>query len=245
MKNVVAIKRQDPTANVYVVYKDIRTYGFREDVYLEAAERGVVFLRYDDEHPPRLSYAKKGLFLKVLDQFTGTEITIQPDLVVLNAATHPDPKNSVLAKLLKVPLTHEGFFLEAHMKLRPVEFATDGIFVAGLALSPRFVSECIAQAHAVAGKVGTVLSREFIEAEANTAVVDAERCTGCGTCVKVCPYGAIQRNEDRKAVVTAAVCKGCGTCVATCPERAIDIHHYTNEQLLEQARALLRIGGNA
>jgi len=244
IKNAIALKRADPSANIYVVYKDIRTYGFREDAYLEAARIGVVFVRYDDDHPPKLSYTKKGLVFKVLDQFTDTEVTIRPDLVVLNAATHPDPKNQVLAKLLKVPLTREGFFLEAHMKLRPVEFATDGIFACGLALGPRFISESISQAVACAGKVAAVLSKPYVEAEGNTAEVDADACTGCGTCVQVCPYGAIERGEDRKAVVTSVLCKGCGTCVATCPERAIDIHHFSNEQLYEQAIALLK-GGEA
>ena len=144
-----------------------------------------------------------------------------------------------------MPLTHEGYFLEAHMKLRPVEFATDGIFVCGLALGPKFVSESINQATAAAGKVATVLSKEFAEAEANTAEVDTEICTGCGTCIQVCPYNAIERGEDRKAVVNAVLCKGCGTCVATCPEKAIDIHHYSNEQLYQQAIALIKNGGGA
>jgi heterodisulfide reductase subunit A len=242
IKNAIALKRANPDANIYVVYKDIRTYGFREDAYLEAARLGIVFLRYNDEEKPKLSYTKKGLVFRALDRFTNTVITVRPDLVVLNAATHPDPKNSVLAKLLKVPLTKDGFFLEAHMKLRPVEFATDGIFVCGLALGPRFISESISQAVACAGKVAAVLSKEYIEAEGNTAEVDADACTGCGTCVQVCPYGAIERGEDRKAVVTAVLCKGCGTCVATCPERAIDIHHFSNEQLYEQAIALLKGG---
>jgi heterodisulfide reductase subunit A len=244
IKNAIALKKANPEANIYVVYKDIRTYGFREDSYLEASRLGIVFIRYKDEDKPKLSYTKKGLVFKALDRFTNTEITIRPDLVVLNAATHPDPKNSVLAKLLKVPLTKDGFFLEAHMKLRPVEFATDGIFVCGLALGPRFISESISQAVACAGKVAAVLSKEYIEAEGNTAEVDADACTGCGTCVQVCPYGAIERGEDRKAVVTPVLCKGCGTCVATCPERAIDIHHFSNEQLYEQAIALLK-GGEA
>jgi heterodisulfide reductase subunit A len=245
VKNAISLKRSNPDANIYIIYKDIRTYGFKEDAYLEAARLGIVFIRYDDERTPTLSYTKKGLILRVLDQFTGTEITINPDLVVLNAATHPDPRNSVLAKLLKVPLTSEGFFLEAHMKLRPVEFATDGIFAAGLALGPRFISESICQALATAGKVAAVLSKSYLEAEASTAEVDSDICTGCGTCVKVCPYGAIEKGEDRKAVVNAVLCKGCGTCVATCPERAIDIHHFSNEQLYRQAIALLQNGGAA
>ena len=245
MKNAIALKRANPNTNVYIIYKDIRTYGFNEDAYLEAARLGVVFARYSDESKPKLSYTKKGLVFRVLDRFTNTEITIAPDLVVLNAATHPDPKNKVLAGLLKVPLTHEGYFLEAHMKLRPVEFATDGIFVCGLALGPKFISESINQATAAAGKTAAVLSKEFAEADANTAEVDTEICTGCGTCIQVCPYSAIERGEDRKAVVNAVLCKGCGTCVATCPEKAIDIHHYSNEQLYQQAIALIQNGGGA
>jgi heterodisulfide reductase subunit A len=242
IKNAIALKKANPSANIYVVYKDIRTYGFTEDAYLEAARLGIVFVRYSDKDKPELSSTKQGMVFTVHDRFTDTPITIRPDLVVLNAATHPDPDNPVLAKQLKVPLTKEGFFLEAHMKLRPVEFATDGIFACGLALGPRFISESISQAVACAGKVAAVLSKEFIEAEGNTAEVDVDACTGCGTCITVCPYGAIDRGEDRMAVVTAVLCKGCGTCVATCPERAIDIHHFSNEQLYEQAIALLRGG---
>jgi heterodisulfide reductase subunit A len=202
-----------------------------------------VFIRYDEENMPKLSYTKKGMVFRAKDLFTDMEVTIRPDLVVLNAATRPDAKNSVLAKLLKVPLTKEGYFLEAHMKLRPVEFATDGIFAAGLALGPRVISESISQAVAAAGKVAAVLSKKYVEAEGNTAKVDADVCTGCGTCIQICPYGAIDKDEDRKAVVNSVLCKGCGTCVSTCPERAIDIYHFSNEQLYEQAIALLQEGG--
>jgi len=244
IKNAMALKRADPKANIYIVYKDIRTYGFREDAYLEAARMGIVFIRYDDEHPPKRAYTKKGLVLTIFDRFTDTDITLMPDLIVLNAATHPDPRNSILAKALKVPLNAEGFFVEAHSKLRPVEFATDGIFGAGLAMGPRFFSESICQACAVAGKVATILSKGEVEAEGIVASVDEELCRACGRCKDVCEYSAIDLVERAPGVfashVNEALCKGCGVCAVTCPTKAIAIRHFTDDQIGTMIETLLK-----
>lgn len=158
---------------------------------------------------------------------------------MLNAAVHPNPDNAGLARLLKVPLTKEGYFLEAHMKLRPVDFATDGIFVCGFAHSPRLIGESISQALAAAARANTVLSKQFVEAEGIVSVVDEHKCTGCRTCIEVCPYGALRKNDRGLAEVIAAVCKGCGCCAATCPEMAISIANYSDEQLLAEAKAAL------
>jgi len=239
MANAIKIKQGYPDANVYVMYRDIRTYGFAEEHYNEAAALGVIFLRFDPTSPPRVEEVGGELYVEVEEQFIERLVRVRADYVVLNAAVRPNPDNPELAKMLKVPLSKEGYFLEAHMKLRPVDFATDGIFLCGLAHSPRLMGESISQALAAAARVNTILSREFIEAEGAVSVVDEAKCTGCGTCIEVCPYGAIKKNERGFAEVVAAMCKGCGNCSATCPELAVTIMNYTDEQLLAQAKASL------
>jgi len=159
--------------------------------------------------------------------------------VVLSAAVVPPEENKILAKMLKVPLNEDGFFLEAHAKLRPVDFTTEGVFVCGMAHAPKSIEESISQAYAAVSRACTILSKGKIEAEGIVASVDEKMCTGCGTCVKLCPYGAIAKNEVGVAEVTAVLCKGCGLCAASCPERAITIPHFTDEQIISQTRALL------
>ncbi len=175
MANALKIKRDHQETSVYVLYRDIRTYGFREENYNEAARMGVVFLRYDPSSPPRVSEEDGRLVVEVDEQFIEQTVTIRPDYLALNAAVRANPDNKELAQLLKVPLTKEGFFLEAHMKLRPVDFATDGIFLCGLAHSPRLIDESISQALAAAARVNTVLSKPFIEAEGVISEVDPDR----------------------------------------------------------------------
>ncbi|UCE75542.1 MAG: CoB--CoM heterodisulfide reductase iron-sulfur subunit A family protein [Methanomassiliicoccales archaeon] len=242
MKNSLKIKEMKPDANVYMIYKDIRTYGFSEIFYEEAARNGIKFIRYDDESKPKVS-DKKGLEVKIMEPFLGEEILIKPDLLILSAATIPHPDNTDLAQMLKVPLSKHRFFLEAHMKLRPVEFATEGIFLCGLAHSPKFFEECIAQASAAVSRAATILSKDKIFVEGTVSSVNEEKCTGCGTCEMVCPYGAIRVDmEELKAKVAEVLCKGCGTCGAACPEKAIEIAHFTDMQLLSQAIAALKEG---
>jgi homotetrameric NADPH-dependent glutamate synthase len=239
MANAVKIKKEHPETNVFVLYRDIRTYGFAEEHYNEAASLGVIFLRYDPSAPPKVARVGDELWVEVEEQFIEQLVRIRADYVVLNAAVHPNPDNPSLAKLLKVPLSKEGYFLEAHMKLRPIDFATDGIFLCGLAHSPRLIGESISQALAAAARANTVLSKQFIEAEGIVSVVDERRCTGCGVCVEVCPYGAMSKNERGIAEVVVASCKGCGSCAAACPELAISVANYSDELLLAQAKAAL------
>jgi heterodisulfide reductase subunit A len=239
MANVVKLKREHPDTNVFVLFRDIRTFGFWEEHYNEAARLGVMFLRFDPSSPPEVIERDGNLYVEVVEQFIEQPVRIRADYAVLNAAVHPNPNNAELARMLKVPLTEEGYFLEAHMKLRPVDFATDGIFLCGLAHSPRLIGESISQALAAAARANTVLSREYIEAEGFVSVVDDQRCSGCGTCVEVCPYGALAKGENGLAEVVAAACKGCGCCAATCPETAISIANYSDEQVLAMARAAL------
>ena len=239
MANVIKIRKDHPGTNVYVLYRDIRTYGFAEEHYNEAAELGVVFLRYDPSSPPKVMQTGSELFVEVEEQFIEQNVKIRADYVVLNAAVHPNPDNASLSKILKVPLSKEGYFLEAHMKLRPVDFATDGIFMCGLAHSPRLIGESISQALAAASRTNTVLSKEFLEAGGVISIVDEHKCTGCGICVEVCPYGAMAKNEQGLAQVVAASCKGCGSCAAACPEAAVSIANYGDEHLLAQAKAAI------
>jgi heterodisulfide reductase subunit A len=170
-------------------------------------------------------------------------VTIRPDYLVLNAAVRPNPDNKDLAQMLKVPLTKEGFFLEAHMKLRPVDFATDGIFLCGLAHSPRLIDESISQALAAAARVNTVLSKPFIEAEGVVSEVDPDKCIACGRCEEICEYGAPRVEEVSPGVfksrINEALCKGCGSCAVACCSRAIRPKHFKTDQIMTMLEALL------
>ncbi|UCG70623.1 MAG: CoB--CoM heterodisulfide reductase iron-sulfur subunit A family protein [Thermoplasmata archaeon] len=242
VKNTLKILELKPEANIYVLYKDIRTYGFSEIFYEEAARKGIKFIRYDDETKPKVS-DKKGLKIRIQEPFLNEEILIQPDLLILSSATIPHEDNADLAQIFKVPLSKHKFFLEAHMKLRPVEFATEGIFLCGLAHSPKFFEECISQASAAVSRAATILSKDKLFVEGTVSSVNEEKCTGCGTCEMVCPYGAVRVDMDElKAKVAEVLCKGCGTCGAACPEKAIEIAHFTDMQLLSQAIAALKEG---
>jgi heterodisulfide reductase subunit A len=239
VKNALKINELQPETDIYILFKDIRTYGFSEVFYEEAARRGIRFIRYDDETKPAIS-DKKGLKIKVRDHFIEEDVIITPDLLVLSSATDPQPDNSNLAQMLKVPLSKHGFFLEAHMKLRPVEFATEGIFLCGLAHSPKFFEECVAQAKAAVSRASTILSKNILEAEGMVSIINEDECTGCGTCVVLCPFNAIEKDENEKAKVTAVLCKGCGTCAASCPEKAASISQFTDDQLIAMMKACVK-----
>ncbi len=243
MANALKIKRGYPDTDVFVLFRDIRTYGFAEENYNEAARLGVRFLRYDPATPPEISVDEGKLEVHIDEQFIEEKIVIKPDYLVLNAAVHPNPDNKGLAQLLKVPQNKEGFFLEAHMKLRPVDFATDGIFVCGLAHSPRLIDESISQALAAAARVNTVLSKPFIEAEGVVSVVDEDKCIGCGRCEDVCEYGAPVVEEISpgifKSRIKEALCKGCGSCAVECCTRAIRPKHFRSDQIITMIEAAL------
>ena len=244
MDNAVRIKKEHPETNVYVLYRDIRTYGFAEEHYNEAARLGVIFLRYDKETPPKVTAKGHDLWVEVDEAFIEQKVSIKADYLVLNAAVHPNPDNKDLAKMLKVPLNREGYFLEAHMKLRPVDFATDGIFLCGLAHSPRLIGESVSQALAAAARVNTVLSKPFIEAEGVVSVVDEEKCIACGRCEEICKYGAPSIVEVSPAVfksrINEVLCKGCGSCAVACCSRAIRPKHFKTEQILTMIEACLK-----
>jgi heterodisulfide reductase subunit A len=245
VKNALAVKELNPAAQVYVLYRDIRTYGFREEYYRQARERGVVFIRYSPDERPQVTVRDGRPVVSVRDPVLDEQLELAPDFLVLSAGLVANPDSDELARMLKVPLNADGFFLEAHMKLRPVDFATEGVFMAGLCHFPKFIDEAVAQAQAAAGRAATVLSRDSLEAEATVAQVDQGRCSACGMCQQLCAYHAIEvkvtneRTGRRAAVVNEALCKGCGACAANCRSLAIDIRGFASENIGREIAALL------
>ena len=241
VKNALKIKEVNHDADIFILYREMRTYGFKEDYYREAAEKGVIFIRYDDDNKPLVTN-DEGLEVSVLDPVLNERVIIEPDTVVLSAAILPEPDNQRMAGMLKVPLSKDGFFLEAHMKLRPLDFATDGIFLCGLAHGPKSIDESISQACGAAGRAVTILSKPVLEAEGMIARVNEDLCSGCRMCEGVCEFAAIEMVESEGIVhskVIEELCKGCGVCASTCPSGAITICYFTDKQILSQVRAAL------
>ena len=245
MTAAIEIKKKDPNANVFVLYRDIRTYGFREKYYKEAGRLGVTFIRFEDKDKPKVDEKGGKIEVKVKDEDTGKELTLKPDYLVLASGTRPQPDAGTLAPMCKVPQTKEGFFLEAHMKLRPVDFATEGIYLAGLAHSPKFVDESIAQALAAVSRATTVLSKTELEAEGIVAKIEETLCDGCGICVPICEYKALEVVPDKKdpkkkiVEVNVGLCKGCGACVGACPAGALTQMGYKDDQIYAMIDAML------
>ena len=244
VKNTLELKKAKPSVNMYFVYRDIRTYGFREQYYTDIRDRGAIFLRYTPETKPRVEKVDDGnpdsrLRVTAYDPILEKEVEIEADLLVLSLAIDPPEGNVELAKMLKVPLNSDGMFLEAHVKLRPVDFATDGVFVCGLAHGPKDMDESLAQAKAAASRALTFLNKKSILAEGTITRVREERCSGCGYCEWICAYAAIEVDPEKHvAVVNEALCKGCGACVASCRCGALDLLGYSNEQLFSTFDAL-------
>ena len=228
LATALALKERHPSRPVYVLYRDIRSYGFLEDLYARCREAGVQFIRFEPEAKPRVSRDGTGLLVTVFDQVLQRELAIRADLVGLAEAVLPGDANRELARLFKVPLNEDGFFLEAHMKLRPVDFASEGIFMAGVAHSPKNLAENIAQAQAAASRAGSLLAKDKLESHGVAAQVDAEKCAACLTCVRLCPFGA-PRIKEGKAVIETVICQGCGTCAGECPNKAIKLEGYHDE----------------
>ncbi|MBD3323852.1 FAD-dependent oxidoreductase, partial [candidate division KSB3 bacterium] len=240
IKNAIRMKTRNPDANIFILYRDIRSYGFREHYYTQAREMGINFIRYDLDLKPSVTQEDGQLLVKVYDPILRAVLHIPAGLLVLSSRINPNPDNDRLSQLFKVPLNSEKFFLEAHVKLRPVEFATDGVYLCGLAHYPKDMKETISQAMATAGRAATVLSKEKIEAAGRIAYVNELRCSGCGACVTVCAYNAISIDEERQvAVINEAMCKGCGACTATCRGTAIRLHGFEDEQILNIINAVV------
>jgi heterodisulfide reductase subunit A len=241
IKTALKIKEKSPDTQVYVLYRDMRTYGTKEMYYEKAGQLGVTFLRFADGNDPVVTEANGDIQVAVRDEFIGRTVNLKPELLLLATATVANPDNERIAPMLKVPRSKDGFFLEAHVKLRPLDFATDGIFLCGMAGGPKKIDESLAQASGAVSRACTILSKDKLEAGGIVSCVDEELCGGCGTCESICPYGAIRVDceaVDVKASVNEIVCKGCGTCAASCPENAIEMKNFTNDQLFAQIKAL-------
>jgi len=247
IKNALKIMEINKLANVYILYRDVRTYGFLEDYYQKARELGVIFIRYTPEKKPELKHKDNKLLVKIYDTVLNEDIVIDSDIVALSVGMIPQEESKNLSKLLKVPLNEDGFYLEAHVKLRPVDFATDGIFLAGTAHAPKFINESISQAYAAVSRATTILSKENVEIPGQVAQVIENRCTGCELCLKVCPYNAIEMvpvkifgNEKIVARVNEGLCKGCGACAGACFSGAIQQLGFKDEQILAMIKAIKR-----
>ena len=242
VQKAVELKERNPETDVYILYRDIRTFGEREDLYKEARKRGVIFIRFDLDNKPAVKEVDGSLEVTVMDHVLQRPITLKPDFVTLASAIETRDAGQ-LAQLFKVPVSQDNFFLEVHMKLRPVDFATDGVFVCGLAHYPKPIDESIAQAQAAAARAATILAQDSIEVEGVVSNVDAELCRGCGKCVEVCPYGSPRLVEVAKDVyvsqIQEALCKGCGACAVACPTGAAAIRHFTDKEVLTMVEAAL------
>jgi len=246
IKNALTLLEIDPEIEIYVLFRDMRTYGFKEDYYLEAADKGVRFVRWEPPHKPEVKPAKEEgrpvLRVTVPDPILGQKLALDADLVVLSAAAVPSAGRQEIARLFKVAMNPDGFFQEAHVKLRPVDFAADGVFLCGANHYPKHISEAISQAHGAAGRAVTLLSHETVTASGAVCDVKEQDCVSCGACITACTYGAITWRDTpkgKKATVNPVLCKGDGLCCAKCPTHAIYLKHFTDEEVFFQIDAAL------
>lgn len=230
--SAIKLKELNPDMDVFMLYRDIRTYGQRERLYQEARAKGILFIRYDLERMPQVSEQNGQLVIRANDPIIAADVVIHPDLLVLATAVQPRQQTGSLSKFFKCAMDAQGFLLEAHMKLRPVDFATEGVFLAGLCHYPKPVEEAIAQAQAAAARAAIILAHDAVPAESVTAVVTPAKCTGCGLCVAVCAYNAVSLDDNGISTVNTGMCKGCGACVAGCRSDAISLKNIGNEQLM-------------
>jgi len=233
--------------DVSIIYRDIRSYGFKERLYTDARRMGVNFIHYDFDRKPEVSAASGSpLRVSVYDKVLGREINLQPDRLVLSTPVVPSAGARELASRLKLSIDMDGFFLEAHVKLRPVDFTAEGVFMAGMAHYPKFLDESLAQAQAAASRAAIILAQETMLTNARVAHVDPQKCVGCLTCVRICPYNVpVISNQCTgagdilgAAFIEPAVCHGCGSCAAECPAQAIQLMYYTDAQTLTKVDAL-------
>ena len=235
VKSALKLKEIKPEMDVFIVYRDIRTYGLREDLYREAREKGVIFVRYDYDKELKVDRDQDDLQVRFTSYVLQREIEVRTDLLVLATAILP-PKENPMAQLFKVPLNEDSFFVEAHVKLRPMDFATDGVFVCGLAHSPKPVDESVAQAQAASSRAVTLLSKKKTHVSGTVAQASPMFCSSCGVCIELCPYSATSFVEKGpfagKAEVNPVLCKGCGLCVASCRSGALNLKGFGTDQIM-------------
>jgi heterodisulfide reductase subunit A-like polyferredoxin len=247
LKNALNLKEQNPDANITVLFRDIRTYGFKEELYTKAREAGIRFIRYEKEIKPEVEDLNGKVIIRIQDLELGIPVTLEPDLLVLSNPIIPSEGSDKLASTCKTAVDGDGFFLEAHVKLRPVDFASEGLYMAGMAHYPKLLDETIAHAQAAASRASVVLSKTKLTVGGIVAQVDPSLCVGCLTCVRVCPFDvpAIDAtiegggNIVGAAFIEPTICQGCGSCVAECPAKAIQLLHYQDDQIMVKLDALL------
>ena len=244
VKNALKLKEINPEMDIYIIFRDMRTYGLMEDYYRDASNKDVKFIRYEPDDKPQVEAVEEEgrpvLRVTITDPILGQKLAIDADYLALAAAVIPPAGNREISQLFKVTLGPDDFFKEAHVKLRPVDFATDGVFLCGTAHYPKHIPEAINQAYGAAGRALTLLSHDIVTVSGSVCEVDERKCMGCGACVSACTYGAIELRETRqgkKAVVNPVICKGDGLCNAMCPTGAIVLKHFTDEEILSQIDA--------
>ncbi len=240
VKNALTIKTKNPQAEVYVLYREMRTYEYREEYYRKARELGVRFIHFPDEEYPRVAAANGTLKVAVHNTVLGETLELKADALVLSTAMTPvKADNQRLSEMLKISLNEHGFFMEAHIKLRPVDFANEGIFVCGLAHSPKYTEENVTQALAAAGRAACILAKDFLEVGGVVSHINPDKCATCLTCVRECVYNAPFVNDEGKAEIEEAKCQGCGNCASACPAKAIELRTFSDAQEMALFRSIL------
>jgi heterodisulfide reductase subunit A len=244
IKNALKLKEINPQMDVYILFRDIRTYGFKEDYYREAASKEVRFIRYEPQDQPQVEAVVEDgrpvLRVTVTDPILGKKLEIDADILALAAAVIPSAGSQEVTELFKLTTNPDGFFKEAHVKLKPVEFSVEGVYLCGIAHYPKLISETVSQAYGAAGRAITLVSRDTVLASGSVCEVNESNCISCGACITACTYGAIEFHDTpqgRKAGINPFLCKGDGLCNTKCPTRAISLKHFTDEEILSQIDA--------
>ncbi len=241
LKNAIRLKELNPDADIHILYRELQAYGVElEALYREALSKEVKFINYVPERPPEVSAQSGGINLSVYDTLQGSDVELQPGLVVLSTPLVQHEEGRALAKLLRVPLGSDGFFLEAHPKMRPVDFSSDGIYLCGTAHAPKNIAESVTQGYAAASRAAIPMRLGEISIDAVSAVLDPELCVGCGACASGCPFDAIEWMPSGKPHVIEAACKGCGVCTVECPVGAMQLRYFKDKQLVPAVRALMQ-----
>ncbi|MBI4766272.1 MAG: CoB--CoM heterodisulfide reductase iron-sulfur subunit A family protein, partial [Deltaproteobacteria bacterium] len=239
-KNALRILEKKPEAQIFILYRDMRTYCFQEDYYRLAREKGVIFVRYEPENPPEVQEAGKQVKITFTDPILGRPLTVNADALILSTGLVSDDESTEdLEAIFKIPRTSDGYFLEDHIKLRPVDLSNPGFFVAGTAHSPRLILETIAQAEASAARAQTLLSRDHLNLGAAVARVDSKKCAACLICVRACPFDVPYINADGVSEIDPSKCQGCGICVSECPAKAIQLMQFEDDQIMAKLEGLL------